>query len=130
MAIYVGKPAKWPGWGYAVKRKNVAAKTLAQAGVFVTQFEKGELTMDELLDKLDVGYVMQEAGVAQKSGKKDVFVKMIPFARVVLKRSSGTDAWAQTKTHFPDDRLSAEGWEIEGKDVRKGPTGAVEQARY
>jgi hypothetical protein len=111
------KPKSAPGWGYSISKiQGVQKKTVSEAEGLLKQFEEGKIEMDELLEKLNVQI---------KSDRTGAGALLVPFAKVVLTRSTPNDPW-KSKTHYPDDRLNATGWEIEGQGLRKTANGPVE----
>jgi hypothetical protein len=104
------KPKSTPGWGYSISKiQGVQKKAISQAEALLKQFEDGDIEMDELLKKLDVQIKTDRTGAG---------ALLIPYAKVVLVRSSPNDPW-KSKTHYPDDRLNTTGWEIQGQGLRK-----------
>jgi hypothetical protein len=111
------KPKKAPGWGYAISKiQGVKKKSVAQAEALLTDFEEGKFEIDELLKKLNVQIETDRTGAG---------ALLVPYAKVVLVRDTPDGAW-KSKTHYPDDRLNAIGWEIEGEGLRKTANGPVE----
>ncbi len=89
---------------------------MSEAASLLKQFEEGTLTIDELLEKLNVQIKTDRTG----SG-----ALLVPYAKVVLVRDDVDGAW-KSKTHYPDDRLAAAGWEIAGLQLRKTQTSPPE----
>jgi len=122
VAVVLGKPKGKAGWGYAVTRKEVATMALTEANKVLKEFEQNhKMTEKEMLQKLGVDYLL-----------KDGVVQMIPNAKVILKRDSGTAAW-KSFTHYPHpvdgggEALAS--WDIQGRRVRKSG-GAEVRATY
>ena len=120
VAIVLGKPRGKAGWGYALARKEVATLALTEANKVLKQFEEGKLTEKAMLKALGVEYLL-----------KDGVVQMIPNAKVILKRDSGTAAW-KSFTHYPHPvdggGEAAASWDIEGRRVRKAGLAEVRAA--
>jgi hypothetical protein len=113
------RPKSAPGWGYSISKiQGVQKKSVAQAEAWLAEFEDGKYGIDDLLKKLDVQIKTDRTGAG---------ALMVPYAKVVLVRSSPNDPW-KSKTHYPDDRLNATGWEIEGQGLRKAVNAPVENA--
>lgn len=111
------KPKSAPGWGYSISKiQGVQKKTIGQAETLLNKFENGEMDIDALLERLNVQIKTDRTGAG---------ALLVPYAKVVLVRSSPNDPW-KSKTHYPDDRLNATGWEIEGQGLRKAVNSPVE----
>lgn len=108
VAVVVGPPKKWKGWGYTVTRKEAATMSVEAADAIIAEFETGKISEQQMLDQLGVEY-LTEGGV----------IKMAPYATVVLKRDDPTKPW-KSYTHYPNDDKTAPGWDIEGRKVKKG----------
>lgn len=55
VTVTLGPPTgKYPGWGFQVSRKEVAAMALDTANSILDKFEKGQITAEMMLDGLGV----------------------------------------------------------------------------
>ncbi len=108
LAITLNKPSSAPGWGYAVVRDG-GTVSVADAENALIDFEKGDLTLDELFKELNVKLVTRDGGA-----------EMIHHAVVVFRRTNPGDKWTLV-THYPNHKLTNAdvGWECE-RDWRPG----------
>ncbi len=111
VAVNVPKPSTAPGYGYSMTKINQnRTMTTNATKIVIDKFEKGLLTIEQMLQQLDVRI---------KKDSTATGVKMIPHAKVVLVRDSNVSPWTP-KTHFPDERITKAGWDIKGRKVRAG----------
>lgn len=102
LTIVVPSPKTALGYGYCVEKRAAFVKTSAnQAASHVKNFEAGKMTIDELLEKLNVQIAPDSTGVG---------AAMLRHARVVLTRSAVDAPW-KNKTQIPTDDAPA--WETD-----------------
>lgn len=101
LTVVVPEPKTALGYGMATERAAGFVKTSATAAAnAVKEFESGKITIDKLLEKLNVQLKTDRTGVG---------AAMIRRARVVLTRSDVNSPW-KNKTQFPTDDPKA--WEV------------------
>ncbi len=101
LTVVVPEPKSALGYGMATERAAGFVKTSAVAAAnAVKEFEKGKITIDALLEQLNVQLKTDRTGVG---------AAMIRRARVVLTRSDVNSPW-KNKTQFPTDDPKA--WEV------------------
>jgi hypothetical protein len=98
LTILLDKPAKQPGWGYAVKNTSGTYITPADADLILRDFEAGKITEDEMLKKMDVELKSTDGGV-----------DMVEYCRMIFKRSSTSDDWTLL-TGYPDAAVTHVGF--------------------
>lgn len=91
---------KEPGWGYAVKHTG-AHISIPDADAVLHDFEQGKIDLDQMFKRLNTTLHAVDGGA-----------KLIPYAVVVLKRSSVTAGWTLL-TQYPDSTKTGVKWEPE-----------------
>lgn len=101
LTVVVPEPKSALGYGMATERAAGFVKTsAAEAAKAVKDFESGKISIDGLLEKLNVQLKTDRTGVG---------AAMIRRARVVLTRANVNSPW-KNKTQFPTDDPKA--WEV------------------